>query len=214
MKNASYGKLTAGLIAVWFTFSLLASARHWFNTNPDRPPLPLLLSVVIPIGLFSIWYWSSKGFREFVLSLNPRTLTLVQAWRIAGFVFLVLYSYHLLPGTLALPAGWGDVFIGTTALIVALRLTDPTHRTAFMIWQILGITDLVLAMTMGAGAPFLAPREFAAGVNSAAMTVLPLSVIPTFAVPLLLILHLICIAQARRWSSPAANRVGERLAAV
>jgi hypothetical protein len=32
------------------------------------------------------------------------------------------------------------------------------------------------------------------------MTVLPLSLIPTFAVPLLMIFHIICIAQARRWS--------------
>jgi hypothetical protein len=31
------------------------------------------------------------------------------------------------------------------------------------------------------------------------MTVLPMSYIPTFAVPLFLILHIICIAQARRW---------------
>jgi hypothetical protein len=31
------------------------------------------------------------------------------------------------------------------------------------------------------------------------MTVLPLSLIPTFAVPLLLMLHIICIAQARQW---------------
>jgi hypothetical protein len=31
------------------------------------------------------------------------------------------------------------------------------------------------------------------------MTVLPMSYIPTFAVPLFLILHIICIAQTRRW---------------
>jgi len=31
------------------------------------------------------------------------------------------------------------------------------------------------------------------------MTVLPLSLIPTFLVPLYLILHVISIAQARRW---------------
>jgi hypothetical protein len=34
------------------------------------------------------------------------------------------------------------------------------------------------------------------------MTVLPLSLIPTFAVPLLFILHFICIAQALRWPTP------------
>jgi hypothetical protein len=213
MTNARYEKLTAGLIAVWFTFSLIASALHWFDTDPERPPMPLLLAVVVPIALFSIWYFSSKGFRDFVLSLSPKTLTLVQAWRIAGFVFLVLYSYRLLPGPFALPAGWGDVFIGATALIAAMKLANPNHRAAFMVWQVLGITDLVVAITMGAGARFLAPQEFASAgvVNTAQMTVLPLSVIPTFGVPLLLILHIICIAQARRWSSSAVRQVGEQL---
>ena len=32
------------------------------------------------------------------------------------------------------------------------------------------------------------------------MTVLPLSLIPTFAVPLFIILHIICVAQARLWT--------------
>jgi hypothetical protein len=69
--NATYGKLTAGLIVAWFTFSLSASALHLFRTDPSRPPLPLLLAVVIPIFLFFLWYRSSRSFRDFVLSLNP-----------------------------------------------------------------------------------------------------------------------------------------------
>lgn len=36
-------------------------------------------------------------------------------------------------------------------------------------------------------------------IPAAAMTVLPMSYIPTFAVPLFLILHIICIVQARHW---------------
>ena len=39
------------------------------------------------------------------------------------------------------------------------------------------------------------------------MTVLPLSLIPTFAVPLLLILHLISIAQAKSWDAASAEVV-------
>ena len=35
------------------------------------------------------------------------------------------------------------------------------------------------------------------------MTALPLSLIPTFAVPLFFILHVICIAQATRWREVA-----------
>jgi hypothetical protein len=38
------------------------------------------------------------------------------------------------------------------------------------------------------------------------MTVLPLSLIPTFLVPLFLIFHIICIAQARGWNVSSASR--------
>jgi hypothetical protein len=38
-----------------------------------------------------------------------------------------------------------------------------------------------------------------------AMTVLPLSLVPTFIVPLLLIFHVICIAQARAWKANSGD---------
>ncbi|MFZ0805080.1 MAG: hypothetical protein WAN03_02805 [Candidatus Sulfotelmatobacter sp.] len=215
MTRASYGKLTAAIIAVWFAISLAASALQLFRTDPTRPPLPLLLAVVTPLVLFVLWYLSSAGFREFVLSLNPTTLTLVQAWRIAGFVFLVLYTYRLLPGALALPAGWGDIFIGATAVIVATRLADPNHRNSFIVWQLLGMTDLFTAISMGAVARFLSPEiARAEAISTAPMTVLPLSLIPTFAVPLYFILHIICLLQARQWSHDPSLHVGEPLPSV
>jgi hypothetical protein len=37
-------------------------------------------------------------------------------------------------------------------------------------------------------------------ISTDIMTTLPLSLIPTFVVPLLLIFHIICIAQATRWA--------------
>jgi hypothetical protein len=139
--------------------------------------------------------------------LNPITLTFVQAWRIAGFVFLVLYTYSILPGQLALPAGWGDIAIGATAPLVALKLANPNHRKSFIVWQLLGITDLVNAVGMGVAARFINPH----GIATSAMTVLPMSLIPTFAVPLFMILHFICIAQARQWQEQQYPRVAEPL---
>jgi len=40
-----------------------------------------------------------------------------------------------------------------------------------------------------------------------AMTVLPLSLIPRFLVPLFLIFHLICIVQARAWKVASGDTV-------
>ena len=207
MTNAKYTKLTAGLIVVWFLVSLTASALHLFSTAPGQPPLPLGLAVLIPIVIFAAWSSASQSFRRFVLSLNLRTLTFVQAWRIEGFVFLALYTYGILPGQLALPAGWGDIAIGVTAPLVALKLANPRFRKSFIVWQLLGITDLVLAVSLGVTAQLISPHA----IVTSAMTVLPMSVIPTFEVPLFLILHFISIAQARQWWEQRSLHVGEQL---
>jgi hypothetical protein len=207
MTNEWYGKITAGFVGVWFLFCLVGSALHLFVNDARRPPIVLGIAVLIPILLFVVWFNASEGFRRFALSLNPRTLTAIQSWRIAGFVFLVLYTYHLLPGFFALPAGWGDVFIGATAIFVSMRLASPEHRNGFILWQALGISDLVIALTTGTTAGLVSPH----GISTSPMTELPLSLIPTFAVPLLTILHFICIAQARRWPVIQRAHFGQQL---
>ena|SRR5277367_3844393 len=207
MNNEKYRKLTSWLIAAWFVFALSASALHLFQTSPTAPPLAFGLSVLTPILVFLAWFRISPGFRAFVLGLNPRMLTLVHSWRVGGFVFLVLYTYGILPGMFALPAGWGDIAIGATAAFVATKLADRAHRTSFIVWQILGMFDLATAIAMGTLSRIISPN----GVTAAPMTLLPLSLIPTFAVPLLFILHIICVAQARLWREPVHARGGEPL---
>ncbi len=196
-----YAKLTVGLIAAWFVFSIAASALHLYQNAPNNPPLPLGLAALVPLLVFGVWFGASAKFREFTMSLNPRALTIVQSWRLAGFVFLVLATYGILPKAFALPAGWGDMFIGATAVLVAWKLSMPEHRRIFLLWQVLGMIDLVMAVTLGTLAQVLDPN----GIPTSAMTILPLSMIPTFAVPLLMILHTICIAKARRWPAPQST---------
>jgi hypothetical protein len=198
---SKYAKISAGLLAAWFAFSLFSSAMHLYRNDPNTPPIALGIAVVAPIMLFLVWFASSPGFRQFVLSLSPFTLTLVQSLRTAGFVFLVLGAYKILPAFFAWSAGWGDIAIGVTAPFAALRLAKPGHRKGFIFWQVLGITDLVNALALGTLAGIIDPH----GIPTGAMTVLPMSYIPTFAVPLFLIFHIICIAQARRWSAGFAE---------
>jgi hypothetical protein len=186
--------------------SLSASALKVFENYSPRPQPWFGLAIVTPIALFALWYVASPGFRQFVLTLNPRTLTMVQAWRFGGFVFLVLHAHGILPGIFALPAGWGDIAIGATAPLVAMKLAHAERRKSFILWQILGLLDLVMAVSLGTLARIISPG----GITAGAMTVLPLSLVPTFAVPLLIILHIICIAQARRWPERRYSRADEQ----
>ncbi len=192
MKRTTYAKLTSRLIAAWFLLAMGMSALHLFHNAPNTPPLALGLAVLIPLSIFAIWFATSRGFREFALGLDRSVLTMVHTWRVGGFVFLVLYTYNLLPGVFALPAGWGDIAMGLTAPWAARRLSDDNHRGSFIVWQIFGIIDLVAAVALGTTVGLLHPTALSTYV----MTELPMSLIPTFAVPLLLILHIICIAQS------------------
>lgn len=203
---SKYAKTSVGLLAAWLVFSIFSSALHLYSNANNTPPIALGLAVLTPITIFLVWFASSPGFRQFILSLNPRTLTLVHSMRIAGVVFLVLATYKILPAFFALSAGWGDIAIGTTAWLAALRLASPAHRKGFIFWQVLGMVDLVNALALATLAGVIDPH----GIPTAAMTVLPMSYIPTFAVPLFLILHIICIVQARRWPATGVVTTGHR----
>lgn len=202
MTHTRYARLTAWLLAAWFAISLSASALHVFYGAPGKPPLPLLLSVLIPLTIFFTWYSLSSEFRGYLLSLSPRVLALLHSWRaIVGVVFIFLAANNVLPKPFALSAGWGDFAIGLTAPFVAYRLANPSHRRALIFWNLLGVADLVIALSLAALTQILGPGELAAnGITMAPMALLPLSLIPTFGVPLLLIQHFISIAQARQWS--------------
>ncbi len=207
MKN--YGKFTVGLIAVWFVSVLFASTFHLFTNNANRIGLAVAVAAVTPILVFALWLAASERFRKFVLSLDPKLLTLAQSWRIIGFTFVLLEARGILPSVFALPAGYGDMAIGATATLVAWKLAGPSHRSSFILWQSLGIADLVTAVSLGTTATLLSPHS----PSTVPMTMLPLSLIPTFLVPLFLILHVICIAQARSWRS-SNQEISQKLRSV
>jgi hypothetical protein len=195
MKN--YAKLAIGIILGWFLFILFGSALQLFKNDSNRIGLAVAIAALSPVVVFSLWFAASESFRGFTLSLNSRILTALQAWRAVGFTFVLLEAYRVLPAIFALPAGYGDMAIGATAAFVAWKLANPAHRNLFILWQLLGVADLVIAVSLGTTAGLINPQ----GPSMAPMTVLPLSLIPTFLVPLFLIFHIICIAQAKSWKA-------------
>jgi hypothetical protein len=202
---SKYGKITAGLLAVWFIAVFWASAAHLFLNPLAQFGVGVAVAAVIPLIVFSLWFAASEGFRNFALSLDPKILTSLQVGRVVGFTFVLLQARNILPAIFAWPAGYGDMFIGVTAGFAAWKLAEPAHRGTFIFWQALGILDLVTAVSLGTTARLLDPH----GASMVAMTVLPLSLIPTFFVPLFMMLHVICIAQARKWK--AASKAGRQV---
>lgn len=202
----SYKKLTAGLVGGWFVFAVLASALGLFTNASNGIGVAVALAAGVPLVAFGLWLAVSKGFRSFALSLNPRVLTFAHSWRILGIVLVLLALRGTLPDVFGLSAGIGDMLIGATAWLVALKLATPSHRGSFIAWQLLGMTDLVMAVGLGVTAGLLGSQ--AASISP--MTVLPLSLVPTFLVPLLFMFHVVCIAQAWHWPATERSRTSDR----
>lgn len=191
----SYGKFILGLVAAWFVFALSASAFNLFRNDSERVGLAVPLAAALPLAVFFLWFALSRNFRQFTQSFNPRTLTLIQSGRILGFIFVLLQAHSLLPAIFAWPAGYGDMAVGFTATFVAWKLAEPRYRSRFILWQAIGMLDLIVAVSLGTTARLLSPHS----TSMLLMTILPLSLLPTFLVPLCFIFHVICIAQARAW---------------
>jgi len=100
--------------------------------------------------VFFVAFWLSAAFRRFVTSADIRLVAAIEAWRLAGFGFISLYVYGVLPGRFAWPAGLGDMAIGFTAPWIVLALVRrPSFAGSrlFVIWNLLGILDLAAGRT-------------------------------------------------------------------
>jgi hypothetical protein len=125
---------------------------------------------------------------------------------VGGGTFLLLLALGQLPAAFALPAGLGDLAVGIAAPFVARRLRRAPAGRGAVWFNVLGITDLVVAVTTGfltgAGPAQLLPAWPTS--SSAPIALLPLALIPTTAVPLAVALHLVSLRRRRADTRTAA----------
>ena len=138
----------------------------------------------------------SPVFRQIIRSTPATWLVGIHTIRAAGFLFLALLDMKLLPPEFALPAGYGDMMVGLLALAVIYSLAKrkPYARALTIAWNILGLLDFITALTTGN--IYLGP--FASQLTASGISPLYLNyvlIIPTFAVPLLTVLHLYSLVQ-------------------
>ncbi len=192
-------------VVAWAVLLVVLNAVGVFATRPDQPPFPLLVSVIAPPILFAVAYSVSAKVRTLSLGLDLRLLTAIQGWRVIGAMFLVLMSFHLLPGTFAWPAGIGDIIVGAYAPFVVLAISrrTPGWQKQVVLLNVLGLLDFVGAIGGGVLSG-RSPIGFLHGaVTTDIMQELPLSLIPTFAVPFWIILHMISLIKIRKQEAAA-----------
>jgi hypothetical protein len=127
-------------------------------------------------------------------------LIAVQTYRIGGIAFLWGMTQGILEPAFAIPAGVGDLLIGVTAIPFAIFLWKgySWSKYSLVVWSVLGIADLVNAVTLG--------RITSPDFSSSTMATFPWILVPTVGVPLGLALHGITLYRLRKWIPIQAHR--------
>ncbi len=218
MKNEEYnldGPKFAGVfvyfaVALWFCFALWMAAEGRYAAGPRKPPLALGLTLVLPFSSFIFAYTRHKAIWAFCQTLDLKFIVLAHFWRIMAIDFVLCCVDGRLPAGFALPAGFGDIITGLAAIPLAFGLAKGASAAGkrFVAWNIFGMLDLVLAVSLGilhspSSIGFLA----GSGPTTQLMSELPRSMAPTFLVPLFMLLHLLALARRKEVSG---DSVAER----
>src|SRR5579859_3352874 len=139
----------AYVVLTWFLLVLGGSLLGTFAQSP------LVFYVIVggPVVLYVAGYLLSAAFRRFIGSLvgDLFGITALQVYRVLGVSMAIQALRGALPTVFGLPAGFGDLFIGLTALLAAAALASgtPSGKTVFVLWNVLGLLDLFIAVSTG-----------------------------------------------------------------
>src|SRR5258705_11561886 len=202
------GVLSAALIG-WVAVAQYLGAANTYFAAADTAVPTVLFGLLIPLAVAAIALWRSESIARLVSAIPLHWLVAAQVYRVAGGIFLVLWADGRLPWQFALPAGIGDVATGSVAVVVAALLAQNAigARRATYAWCLFGIADLVVAVTMGAMTSPGRAHLLAFEAPNLLVTSYPLVMVPTFAVPLALMLHGLVLWRLRR-GNPAPKPGG------
>lgn len=195
---------TALLVCVSAAFTL--AIRGTFDATQRLPIPPIAYGLLLPLVIFGALLAVSDTARRLCDGVPQTFLIGVQTYRLLGGVFLLLMIEGRMPGAFALPAGWGDILIGASAPLVAWAYhRDPRRsRSLVLSWNLLGVLDLVVAVSMGM---LTAPghlQRFGFDHPNFAIRQFPFVLIPVFLVPMSLFLHVLSLARMKETSYRAA----------
>jgi hypothetical protein len=168
----------------WLVVAIIAGGAGLVRMLPT-PALPPVLfgltAVVLTTG------WRHGGFRAWLAAIDERWLVALHLARFVGFYFLYLYGRGELPYAFAVLGGWGDIVVASLAAALLLwgPPRDVRRRWAYAAWNVLGLADILFVVATAARLGLADPASMAALVR------LPLSLLPTFLVPLIIASHVI-----------------------
>ena len=185
---------------VWLVIACVAGISGRVATLV--PPQPQLVIAALSVVLL-LSGWVLPGMRAWLREVNLRGFVAFHITRFVGIAFLLMSARGEMSAEWALPAGWGDIGVAVGALLIALLLPNPESRPDIVrLWNLIGLIDIVAVVVTAARIGMREPGAIAPLLR------FPMSLVPTFVVPIVFATHC-CMAlrlqpRARTAATPVA----------
>jgi hypothetical protein len=193
------------VLFAWYALVFFLAYQGVFSSALNRQIPLIAFAISIPIIVGAVLITKLRSIREIIAAVPQSWLVRFQFYRVIGAIFVILYMAGELPGVFALPAGYGDVLVGLTAWFVAAA--EARHlamrNQLVVLWNCLGLADLAIAITIGFLSTPTRFQMFSFDQPNTLIASFPLVLIPIYAVPLSILLHLASLSKVAK-----ANRTG------
>ncbi len=195
-KATSNSKVTLLILLTWLALQSFIGLSGFYTVTDTIPPRFLLL--VLPPVLFIIGLFTTSKGRQYIDSLDAKTLTILHTIRIPVEVVLFwLFINKTVPELMTFEGRNFDIISGFTAPIVFYFgfIRKQLDRRVILIWNFicLGLLlNIVVHAVLSAPFPF---QKFAFDQPNIAVLYFPFNSLPSCVVPLVLLSHLATIRQ-------------------
>lgn len=200
MKDQSRSS-TQFVVAMGVWFALACAAGISGRVAALTPPQPQIVIATLSLALL-VTGWLHPGLRAWLREVNLRGFVAFHITRFVGIVFLMMSVRGELSPEWAVPAGWGDIAVATGALLIAVVLREPETRPDLVrLWNLIGLIDIVAVVVTAARTALRDPESMAPLFR------FPMSLVPTFIVPIVFATHCWMALRLQPRSRPAAAAV-------
>jgi len=172
------------LTLAWLALAVLVAGTGRFAALSFPGPQVVIVALIALLVLVGT---RTPSVRSWIDAVPFRVLVGLHISRFIGAAFLIYAAMGQLSPVFAERAGVGDIVsaVGALALVLSGVPKTARHRAFYWVWNVVGLLDFVVVVVTAAWVGVQGGRP---GVEP--LVHLPLSLLPTFAVPILFASHI------------------------